>query len=144
MIYIILTAAVLLFAMVLTEPEVIEASAQTPKDSANKPSQAKSFSFSRGLIVKVYGDSAAHLNIKDGSKIRAKKVTDAERSNLSVNDIVVISSKSTNGDNPYRLRQIQKIEDGNVFFKNPPVSEFKELKSRNLSAVFAKVTHRAA
>jgi len=70
-----------------------------------------------------------------------RKLSDGGRKSLLPKDVVIIKSKSGNGNNPYRLRQIDKIEDGRVYFKNPPVSEFQELKSRDLCAVFAKVTH---
>jgi len=141
MIYIILLAALAAAVLLITEPRMIEASAQTPKDSKMSISAAKEFSFSRDVIVNVRGESTKHLNIFDGSKVKARKLSDGGRKSLLPKDVVIIKSKSGNGNNPYRLRQIDKIEDGRVYFKNPPVSEFQELKSRDLCAVFAKVTH---
>jgi len=53
MIYIILLAALAAAVLLITEPRMIEASAQTPKDSKMSISAAKEFSFSRDVIVNV-------------------------------------------------------------------------------------------
>ncbi len=144
MIFVMMTAALIVALLVLTEPRVIEASAQAPKDMVNPINLGQRLSFSRNLIVRVVGDSAEHLNIHSGQTLKARMLKPSDRCALVPADIVVIKSKSKQANNPFRVRQIDKVENGNVYFKNPPKSEFPELKTRDLGAVYAKVTHMEA
>ena len=153
MIYVAIASAIVFLILWRTGPERIEVSAHGPKNWIGRYGRTlmsqmftaptgKRIGLGRNKIVAtVNGHSAVHLGVHDGSTVIAEKIKDPMSYDFKVGDLVIINSPTDNGDNPFRLREIEAVYKKTVKCVNPPNSEWDELKTRGKDVIYGIVTH---
>jgi hypothetical protein len=85
------------------------------------------------------GNSMVRFGIRDGASFIADKLSDQEKRDLSHRDIVVVHGPAVASTSGYRLRVVDRVDDGKVVFM--PDENDKPHRDRPLSEVIAKVAY---